>query len=227
MVEQTIRDDHSGSSSIVSLVERLAGEGASVPTILRATRAAEERQLAAANHRAKAAERKRRERARKRERLAADVSAGYVIIPATKRDSHAFPNFSYARIPTKSAFSTSPSSDAARDPTVCPCCGADIDIPPPDVVIDVCRLPPQQAAILRTAWSGKGHPVPTIRFLDAMYADDPTGGPGEGTARRYFRTQLCLLRGKIAPMGMRIEALGYGRGYRLQLDHATPKTSKR
>jgi hypothetical protein len=107
-----------------------------------------------------------------------------------------------------------------RAATRCPCCGADVDSPSLDMIVDACQLPRQQAAILRTAWKANGHPVPTSRFVEAIYADDPDGGPGESTARRYFKTQLCLLRARLATTSVSIETLGRGLGYRLKLDRA-------
>ena len=39
------------------------------------------------------------------------------------------------------------------------------------------------------------------------------------TARKYFKTQLCLLRKRIEGSGVRIEAAGYQRGFKLVLEH--------
>lgn len=227
MQDQTIRDDQSKPASLTTLVERLATAGASTSAILMVARAFESRQRADDQRRAKAAERKRRERARKRDSRVSDISTTSASLPTAQRDSRVTVTPSKPVMePTSPVASASSHAGTEHNAIACPCCGGDIAEPSVEVMVDVYRLPPQQEIILRTAWKAKGHPVPTIRFIDAMYADDPNGGPSEGTARRYFKTQLCLLRARIEPSGVRIETLGYGRGYRLQLDRATPKTSK-
>lgn len=103
------------------------------------------------------------------------------------------------------------------DGVICPCCGTLTTILSANLLARSYHLPPQQEAILTRIWQGKGKPVTGEACIAAMYADDLDGGPEYETARKYFKTQLCLLRGAIAGSGVRIEAVGYQRGYRLVL----------
>lgn len=99
----------------------------------------------------------------------------------------------------------------------CPCCGGLAPVLSPNLVARAYELPPQQEAILARVWAGKGKPVTGEAIIGEMYADDFDGGPEYETARKYFKTQLCLLRKRIEGSGVRIEAAGYQRGYKLVL----------
>lgn len=57
-----------------------------------------------------------------------------------------------------------------------------------------------------------GAPVTTREIVDALYGDDPDGGPEytHGCVEKF----LCDARRKLAPMGCGIRA-AWGRGYRL------------
>lgn len=57
-----------------------------------------------------------------------------------------------------------------------------------------------------------GAPVTTGEIVDALYGDDPEGGPED--TRGCIEKFLCDARRKLAPMGCRIET-NWGRGYRL------------
>lgn len=103
---------------------------------------------------------------------------------------------------------------------VCPCCGGATRVLSPNLIARACELPPQQEAILTRVWQGKGKPVTGETLVAAMYADDIDGGPEYETGRKYFKTQLCLLRKSIEGTGVRIEAVGYQRGFRLVLGEA-------
>ncbi len=97
----------------------------------------------------------------------------------------------------------------------CPCCGGDVQRPSLQIVIDDLELPPQQAAILTAVWKMKGHPCPTTRIMDAIWADDPDGGPEYETGLKYFKTQLSLLRKRLQGSGVSVDTVGFRRGYRL------------
>ncbi len=99
----------------------------------------------------------------------------------------------------------------------CPCCGGLAPVLSPNLIARAYELPPQQEAILARVWAGKGKPVTGEAIIGEMYADDFDGGPEYETARKYFKTQLCLLRKRIEGSGVRIEAAGYQRGYKLVL----------
>lgn len=106
---------------------------------------------------------------------------------------------------------------AAETGVACPCCGAPAPVLSPNLIARAYELPPQQEAILARVWQGKGKPVTGEAIIGEMYADDFDGGPEYETARKYFKTQLCLLRKRIEGSGVRIEAAGYQRGFRLVL----------
>lgn len=99
----------------------------------------------------------------------------------------------------------------------CPCCGQRVAAPSLDIIIDTCKVRPIEAKILRAVWNGKGHPVQTQRIFDAMYEDDPDGGPEPPMMYRAFKVALCHLRKRLIGSGVAIENLGYGRGYRLKV----------
>lgn len=101
----------------------------------------------------------------------------------------------------------------------CPCCGGVAPVLSPNLIARAYELPPQQEAILARVWAGKGKPVTGEAIIGEMYADDFDGGPEYETARKYFKTQLCLLRKRIEGSGVRIEAAGYQRGFKLVLEH--------
>lgn len=115
-----------------------------------------------------------------------------------------------------------PVAEAASVPqgetgVTCPCCGGVAPVLSPNLIARAYELPPQQEAILARVWAGKGKPVTGEAIIGEMYADDFDGGPEYETARKYFKTQLCLLRKRIEGSGVRIEAAGYQRGFKLVL----------
>ena len=81
---------------------------------------------------------------------------------------------------------------AAETGVTCPCCGAVAPVLSPNLLARAYQLPPQQEAILTRVWQGKGKPVTGEAIIGEMYADDFDGGPEYETARKYFKTQLCL-----------------------------------
>lgn len=108
----------------------------------------------------------------------------------------------------------------------CPCCSQSVHVPTVDIVIDVYGVTPMEAAILRAVWRGKGHPVMAERIFDAMYADDPDGGPSPTRMYSDFKVMLCRLRKKLKGSGILIESVGYRQGYRLRMA-PPPKSSNR
>lgn len=112
---------------------------------------------------------------------------------------------------------------AAETGVICPCCGGVAPVLSPNLIARAYELPPQQEAILTRVWQGKGKPVTGEAIIGEMYADDFDGGPEYETARKYFKTQLCLLRKRIEGSGVRIEAAGYQRGFKLVLGAAGDK----
>lgn len=100
-------------------------------------------------------------------------------------------------------------------PIECPCCRQPVDAPSLDIVISNYGVRPQEARVLRAIWQGKGMPVQTERVFDAMYEDDPDGGPSYAAMYSAFKCALSRLRARLEGSGIGIETVGYRRGYRL------------
>jgi hypothetical protein len=99
----------------------------------------------------------------------------------------------------------------------CPCCKQPVRVPSVEMVIDHYGVTPLEARILGAVWKGRGMPVMTERVFDAMYVDDPDGGPTPTKMYLAFKVALCHLREKLEGSGISIENVGYRRGYRLVL----------
>lgn len=102
-------------------------------------------------------------------------------------------------------------------PIECPCCHQPVRVPTVDIIADHYKLTPMEKRILGAIWRGKGMPVHTERIFDAMYEDDPDGGPSPGKMYAAFKVGLCHMRAKLEGSGVSIETVGYRRGYRLIL----------
>lgn len=100
----------------------------------------------------------------------------------------------------------------------CPCCRREVNQPDLEAVIDWYDIPPQEEAILRAVWAGKGRPVQNERIIDAMYADDPDGGPSPQAAYRALKVSMHHLRERLRLSGVKIVNAGYRQGYRLVLE---------
>jgi hypothetical protein len=61
--------------------------------------------------------------------------------------------------------------------TACPCCRQAVAVPPLETVIAERGIKGHAAAVLETVWNCGGFPVVSEQLFDAMYADDPDGGP--------------------------------------------------
>lgn len=97
----------------------------------------------------------------------------------------------------------------------CPCCRQPVGVPTLEIIVDHYRVSPQEARILGAIWKGRGLPVPTTRIFDAMYVDDPDGGPSPTRMYSAFKVALSHLRSRLQGSGVSIENAGYGRGYRI------------
>ncbi|MGX1353345.1 hypothetical protein AB7M49_006966 [Bradyrhizobium elkanii] len=102
-------------------------------------------------------------------------------------------------------------------PIACPCCKQSVSVPAVDIVIEYYRVPRCEENVLRAVWAGKGRAVQTERIFDAMYADDPDGGPEPSAMYRAFKALLHNLRVRLAGSGITIENVGYRQGYRLSI----------
>lgn len=99
----------------------------------------------------------------------------------------------------------------------CPCCSAPVLVPTFDVAVAALKVTPMQARILEAVWKGRGRPVPTSRIFDAMFADDPDGGPSQNKMYQAFKVALSHLRDRLEGSGISIKNAGYGQGYQLVL----------
>jgi len=99
----------------------------------------------------------------------------------------------------------------------CPCCGQAVEVPTIEIIVENYGVTDFEARILRAIWRGKGLPVQTERIFDAMYADDPDGGPSRTKMYDAFKVALCRLRKRIEGSGVSVENVGYRRGYRLMM----------
>lgn len=97
----------------------------------------------------------------------------------------------------------------------CPCCGRAVAVPTLEMILEERMIPPAQGVILEAVWKAKGRAVPTQRIFDAMYADDPDGGPSNTQMYSAFKQRLFRLRERLEGTGVEIANVGYGRGYRL------------
>lgn len=109
----------------------------------------------------------------------------------------------------------------------CPCCGHRVNSPSLEIIIDVYGATPLEARILGAIWRGRGMPVQTERIFDAMYEDDPDGGPSRVKMYTAFKVALHHLRRRIAGSGIGIKSAGYGRGYRLLVDRIRSRDANR
>lgn len=99
----------------------------------------------------------------------------------------------------------------------CPLCNAAVGAPSLDQVKADYALTGHDAAVLEAVWRGRGLPVKADRIFDAMYADDPDGGPMPTRMYRELRAALSRLGGKLSGSRIAVEPVGYRRGFRLTL----------
>ncbi|AWC21804.1 hypothetical protein CO731_01257 [Aminobacter sp. MSH1] len=102
----------------------------------------------------------------------------------------------------------------------CPCCKQPVTAPTLDVVIEGCGVSEFESRILGAIWHGKGRAVPTERIFNAMYLDDPDGGPSPQKMYEAFKFGLLRLRSRLQGSGVSIENVGYRQGYRLAMHEA-------
>lgn len=111
-------------------------------------------------------------------------------------------------------------------PLLCPCCKQPVTVPLPDTVAASLGLTEMETAILKTAWSGRGLPVPSERFFSAIYINDPNGGPSTRKAYLNFQRSLFDLRRKLEGSGLSILNAGYRCGYRLVIEAQFPQSAE-
>lgn len=102
-------------------------------------------------------------------------------------------------------------------PIDCPCCKQPVRVPSLEIVANHYKLTPLETRILGAVWRGRGMPVRTERIFDAMYIDDPDGGPPPGRMYSAFKVALCHMRAKLKGSGVGIRTIGYRQGYAISL----------
>lgn len=99
----------------------------------------------------------------------------------------------------------------------CPCCDQPVQVPTLEQVAETCQLTPSERSILGAVWEGRGMPVMTAEIFDAIYLDDPDGGPSQKKMYANFKWALRELQQKIGPTGISVVKAGSKRGYRLAI----------
>jgi DNA-binding winged helix-turn-helix (wHTH) protein len=75
-------------------------------------------------------------------------------------------------------------------------------------------LTPMQGRILRVLWRAQGYVIPSERIFQAMYEDDPDGGPSWEKMYLGLKVALSRMRNALRGSGIIIETVGR-EGYRL------------
>jgi hypothetical protein len=99
--------------------------------------------------------------------------------------------------------------------TPCPCCRQTVKVPTLDVLIQERAIDGTAERVLRAIWRGRGLPVQSSDIFDAMYADDPNGGPSQCRMYRALGNALQILGERLQGAGVSISPVGHRRGYRL------------
>ncbi|TGV90035.1 hypothetical protein EN801_020480 [Mesorhizobium sp. M00.F.Ca.ET.158.01.1.1] len=99
----------------------------------------------------------------------------------------------------------------------CPLCKAAVGVPALADLLVSRGIRGLEASILGAVWKGKGMPVSTERLFDAMYADDPDGGPSPTRMYLTFNKALARLNSLLDGSGVSVIAVGFRQGYRLAL----------
>lgn len=104
----------------------------------------------------------------------------------------------------------------------CPCCSQPVSAPSLDVLVMHFGISPFQERILDCLWKARGRPVSKGRILDAMYADDPDGGPSNEKATAAMKEAIFRMRDKLDGSGVSVEYDNFHKGYRLTINLAKP-----
>lgn len=99
--------------------------------------------------------------------------------------------------------------------TACPCCKQFVAVQSMEEIATARDINGFEASILVAVWNDKGEPAPTHRVFDAMYADDPDGGPSMQQMYRQMAKSILGLLGRLDGSGISIVKVGRSGGYRL------------
>ncbi|MER8993527.1 hypothetical protein [Mesorhizobium sp. M0678] len=84
-------------------------------------------------------------------------------------------------------------------------------------LIAECGIGGHAAAVLEAVWRGKGMPVMSQAMFDAMYSDDPDGGPSPTRMYLDLRKAIDGLNARLKDRGVSVVEAGYRQGLRLEL----------
>lgn len=101
--------------------------------------------------------------------------------------------------------------------TECPCCKGTVGVPALDDLIASKGIKGIQAAVLEAVWQSKGMPVETDKLFDAMYADDPDGGPSPTRMYLALGRGVEALNTQLKDQSVSVVRVGRNGGYRLVL----------
>lgn len=99
----------------------------------------------------------------------------------------------------------------------CPCCRQQVPVPPLHDLIRTHGISGQAEIVLRAIWGARGLPVSAARLFDAMYADDPEGGPSPDTMYVELRSAVTDLNETLGALGIDIYQARVRSGWRLRL----------
>ncbi|MFB9950030.1 hypothetical protein ACFFP0_14300 [Rhizobium puerariae] len=101
--------------------------------------------------------------------------------------------------------------------TACPCCRAPVNVPDLYDLVDERGITGHALLILEALWDAKGARVMSDVLFDAMFADDPDGGPSPNRCYISMRLAIEELDRLLAGSGVAVVSVGHRKGYRLNL----------
>ncbi len=99
----------------------------------------------------------------------------------------------------------------------CPCCGGEVTKLPVSALISI-PMQPQHRSVAAALASAYPRRLPMGALIDALYANDPNGGPEQ--ASNVIIVRVSQLRKKLMPYGWTVssgvDGPGSHAGYRLE-----------
>lgn len=90
---------------------------------------------------------------------------------------------------------------------LCPMCRASVPVPDLDDLLDLPGMTDHAAAVLTAVWEAQGKAVTSNMLFDAMYADDPDGGPSTTQCYADLRRAVKALNDALAGLGVLLARL--------------------
>lgn len=107
--------------------------------------------------------------------------------------------------------------------TACPMCRAPVPVPDLDDLLDLPGMTDHAGAVLTALWEAQGKATTSNALFDAMYADDPNGGPSVTQCYADLRQAAKALNGALAGSGVvlaRLPQRGSGGRWCLRIEAA-------